>query len=71
MAYMGAKYSNLRMRDLVWMRLAQDWDNERSFVKAIINFPVLLHAGKFLMSRENLCFSGRTLLHRVFISLVC
>jgi len=46
----GANYSNLRMGDFVWMRLAEDWDNEGAFVNAIINFSVPLHAGKFLIS---------------------
>jgi len=50
MAYMGANYLNLRMGNLVWMHLAEDWDNERAFVNATISFPVPLHVGKFLIS---------------------
>jgi hypothetical protein len=50
MACVDANYSNLRMRDLVWTRLAQDCDNKRAFVNGTMNLPGLLHAGKLLIS---------------------
>ena len=54
-----------------WIELAQDRDNWRTLVSAVMNLQVPWNAGNFLTSCKPVSFSRRTLHHGVRSKVIC